>query len=134
MAKKIIIVEDDPFSQDFYKFIFGKAGYETDITEDGDKLLDVLRHSDVSLVIMDINLKNTYLNGERTDGMKLSRVIKQDKQISKVPILLITAYTASNIGKNFFEESLAEDYITKPILDFNLLLNKVNKLMNINGA
>jgi two-component system, cell cycle response regulator DivK len=132
MSRKIIIVEDDPFSQDFYKFIFSKAGFETLITEDGEKLLDYLRQGDISLVIMDINHKNTYLNGEKTDGMKLSRVIKQEKMISKVPILLITAYTASNIGKNFFEESLAEDFITKPILDFNLLINKVNKLITAN--
>lgn len=133
MSKKIIIVEDDPFSQDFYKFIFSKAGFETFITEDGDKLLETLLQGGVCLVIMDINLKNTYLKGEKTDGMRLSRVIKQDKQISKVPILLITAYTASNIGKNFFEESLAEDFITKPILDFNLLINKVNKLIKADG-
>lgn len=134
MSKKIIIVEDDPFSQDFYKFIFSKAGFESVIIEDGEKLLETLRHTEISLVIMDINLKNTYLNGEKTDGMKLSRVIKQDKQISKVPILLITAYTATNIGKSFFEESLAEDVITKPILDFNLLINKVNKLTQANSV
>lgn len=133
MSKKIIIVEDDPFSQDFYKFIFSKAGYESSIIEDGETLLETLHNGGIDLVIMDINLKNTYLKGERTDGMKLSRIIKQDKLISTVPILLITAYTASNIGKNFFEESLAEDFITKPILDFNLLINKVNKLINTNG-
>jgi len=132
-GKKIIIVEDDPFSQDFYKFIFAKAGYEPVIIEEGEKIIEALKQGGTSLIIMDINLKNTFLNGERTDGMKLSRFIKQDKQISSVPILLITAYTASNIGKSFFEESLAEDYITKPILDFNLLINKVNKLINTNG-
>jgi len=134
MSKKIIIVEDDPFSQDFYKFIFAKAGYEPVIIEEGERILETLKNDDIKLVIMDINLKNTYLNGEKTDGMKLSRVIKQDKQIAKTPILLITAYTASNIGKNFFEESLAEDFITKPILDFNLLINKVTKLIHTNGA
>jgi len=130
MNPKIVVVEDDPFSQDFYKFIFSKAGYESLIIEEGDKLFEVLLHNDISLVIMDINLKNTYLNGEKTDGMKLSRIIKQDKRISKIPILLITAYTVSNIGKDFFEESLAEDYITKPILDFNLLINKIKKLIH----
>lgn len=133
MGKKIVIVEDDPFSQDFYKFIFTKAGYEPSIIEDGDLLIETLYNGDINLVIMDINLKNTFLKGEKSDGMKLSRVIKQDKRISKVPILLITAYTASNIGKNFFEESLAEDFVTKPILDFNLLIDKVNKLINTNG-
>ncbi len=133
MDKKIIIVEDDPFSQDFYKFVFSKAGFEPAIMEDGDVILETLKQGGISLVIMDINLKNTYLKGEKTDGMKLSKVIKQDKDISRVPILLVTAYTANNIGKNFFEESLAEDYITKPILDFNLLINKVNKLIAENG-
>jgi CheY-like chemotaxis protein len=133
MGKKIVIVEDDPFSQDFYKFIFTKAGYEPSIIEDGDLLIETLYNGEINLVIMDINLKNTFLKGEKSDGMKLSRIIKQDKRISKVPILLITAYTASNIGKNFFEESLAEDFVTKPILDFNLLIDKVNKLINTNG-
>lgn len=129
MKKNILIVEDDPFSQDFYKFIFVKAGFNPIILEDGDLVVQTLADESISLIIMDINLRNTYLKGERMDGMKLSRFIKTNDSFPQIPILLVTAYTLNSSTSNFFEESLAEDYITKPIMDFNLLLNKVNKLI-----
>lgn len=129
MTKNILIVEDDPFSQDFYRFIFKKAGYNATILEDGDEILRRLKVENINLLIMDINLKNTYLKGEKIDGMQLSRIIKQDAVTSKIPILLVTAYSKSVTQGKLIDESLAEDYITKPIVDFNMLLNKVDQLI-----
>ncbi|MBU1101646.1 MAG: response regulator [Bacteroidetes bacterium] len=129
MNKNILIVEDDPFSQDFYRFIFKKAGYNATIMEDGDEILKLLRTEKIGLCIMDINLKNTYLLGEKIDGMKLSRIIKQDEVTAGIPILLVTAYSKSVTQNRFIDESLAEDYITKPIIDFNMLLNKVEQMI-----
>ena len=127
--KNILIVEDDPFTIDFYLFIFKRAGYNPIVNEDGDKVLDILQSTDVSLIIMDINLKNTYLKGEKIDGIKLSSVIKHDERFSRVPVMLVTAYSPAIKGDEFYKESMAEDYITKPIIDFNLLIEKVNKLV-----
>lgn len=129
MKKNILIVEDDPFSQDFYRFIFKKAGYNATIMEDGDEILKLLKTHKIGLLIMDINLKNTYLNGEKIDGMRLSRIIKQDAATSKIPILLVTAYSKSVTQGKFMDESMAEAYITKPIVDFNMLLSKVDQLI-----
>lgn len=129
MNKNILIVEDDPFSQDFYRFIFKKAGYNATILEDGDEILKLLKTETIGLCIMDINLKNTYLLGEKIDGMKLSRIIKQDKVTAGIPILLVTAYSKSVTQNRFIDESLAEDYITKPIIDFNMLLSKVEQMI-----
>ena len=91
--------------------------------------MEILREKNISLIIMDINLKNTYLNGEKINGIKLSGSIKRDDRFAKIPILLVTAYSPSVKGENFYQDSLAEDYITKPIIDFNLLINKVNRLV-----
>jgi two-component system, cell cycle response regulator DivK len=129
MNKNILIVEDDPFSQDFYKFIFKKAGYNATVLEDGDEILRRLKAETINLLIMDINLKNTYLKGEKIDGMQLSRIIKQDTATSKIPLLLVTAYSKSVTQGKLIDESMAEDYITKPIVDFNMLLNKVDQLI-----
>jgi CheY-like chemotaxis protein len=127
--KNLLIVEDDPFTVDFYLFIFKKAGFNPIVIEDGDRVIESLGTSEISLIIMDINLKNTYLKGEKIDGIKLSNFIKTNTGYSKIPIMLVTAYSPSIKGENFYKESLAEDYITKPIVDFNLLINKVNKLI-----
>ena len=127
--KNLLIVEDDPFTVDFYLFIFKRAGFNPIVIEDGDKVIEALGVDSISLIIMDINLKNTYLKGEKIDGIKLSSYIKKNTNYSNIPIMLVTAYSPSIKGENFCKESLAEDYITKPIVDFNLLINKVNKLI-----
>ncbi len=127
--RNILIVEDDPFTVDFYRFIFKRAGYNPLVMEDGDKVLDILDSTDVSLIIMDINLKNTYLKGDKIDGVKLSGLIKRNEKFSRIPVMLVTAYSPSIKGNEFYKESLADDYITKPIVDFNILIEKVNDLV-----
>ncbi len=131
--KNILVVEDDPFTIDFYRFIFKKAGFNALIMEDGDKVVNTLNETAIHLIIMDINLKNTYLYGEKIDGIKLSKAIKSNDSISHIPILLVTAYTPGIKGENFCEACQAEDFITKPILDFNFLIEKVNSLIENNG-
>ncbi len=127
--KNILIVEDDPFTIDFYKFIFKKAGYNTYISEDGEQILSYLLENQVQLIIMDINLKNTYLSGEKMDGVKLSKKIKSEEKFACIPILLVTAYSQDINGENLCKTCNAEDFITKPIVDFNFLIEKVNKLV-----
>ena len=128
MNGKIIIVEDDPFSQEFYLLLFEKRGYDCVVEEDGDKLIKDIQNENVDLIIMDINLRNTYFEGEKIDGVQLSRIIKQNEKLKSIPILLITAYSDSIVENKYFEESMAEDYIIKPITDFNKLINKVEGL------
>ena len=130
MSKTILIIEDDPFSQDFYNFIFKKAGLKSLIMEDGDRILLELEKEEIGLIIMDINLKNTSLNGERINGVKFSSLIKQNEKFKNIPILLVTAYSISANGDSFFDESLADDYIIKPIIDYNELITKVKNLLN----
>ena len=127
--KNIIVVEDDPFSQEFYKYLLKREGYLPLIIEEGDLLFKELKNGVISLIIMDINLKNTYLNNEKVDGVILSRLVKKSPEYFDIPILLVTAYSLVTDGPGFFKESLAEDYITKPIMDYNLLLEKIKKLV-----
>jgi two-component system, cell cycle response regulator DivK len=128
-VNNIIVVEDDPFSQEFYKYLLKREGFTPLIIEEGDLLFKQLKTESISLIIMDINLKNTYLNNEKVDGVILSKMVKENPAYSKVPILLVTAYSLATDRPGFFKESLAEDYITKPVLDYNLLLRKIKNLV-----
>ena len=127
----IIVVEDDPFSQEFYKYLLKREGYVPLIIEEAELLFEELQKETISLIIMDINLKNTYLNNEKVDGVILSRMIKENPVYSDTPVLLVTAYSLVTDGPRFFKDSLAEDYITKPILDYNLLLDKIKNLVEV---
>jgi len=129
MNKKIIVVEDDGFSQEFYKYVLKREGYIPVILEDGDLLFDTLEKESIELIIMDINLKNTYFKGEKVDGVFLSKFIKENEKYSVIPVLLVTAFSLNTDGPKFFVDSLADDYITKPILDYNDLLEKIKSLI-----
>jgi CheY-like chemotaxis protein len=127
--KKLIVVEDDIITQKFYSIFFNKNGYQTIITDNGDKVFDALDNEDIGLILMDINLSNTYLNGEKIDGIQLAKYIKTDKIFKNIPLVLVTAYSLSNQIKQLLFDSKAEDIITKPILDYNRFLNKINTLI-----
>jgi CheY-like chemotaxis protein len=129
LLKKIVIVEDDLFLQDFYKMFFKKIGGEIIILENADEILQVINSGNICLIIMDINLRNTFLHSQRVDGIKFSRFIKEKYPHLHIPIILITAYHISSYGKNLLEESLADDYLVKPITDYNKLIDKINKLV-----
>lgn len=124
MKKRILIVEDDPFTKHFYDHLFARTNFEIFQTEKEEEIFGALGQNNITLIILDINLRNTLLNGEKTNGVELSRYIKKSKEYSHIPVLLITAYNK----KNYFEESLADDYFIKPITDFNDLLNKIATL------
>lgn len=126
--KSILIVEDDYFTKEFYKVFFKKAGYNLLILEDGDILIKKLQSDDFDLVIMDIILRNSSINGTKVNGIQLSKHIKQN--ISKfMPVILISGYNPDDKIKKILEESLADDFIIKPIIDFNLFLEKINRYL-----
>lgn len=129
LDKKILIIEDDIFMQDFYKAIFKKIGGDYIILENTNDIIEEIDKGSVGLIIMDINLRNTYLEDKRTDGIKFARFLKQHFSNINLPILLITAYPVSSLGENFLEESMADDYLIKPIVDYNKLIEKINKLV-----
>lgn len=129
MLGKILIVEDDLFLQDFYRLFFKKIGGEILILEDGKKIIDEISNGKINLIIMDINLRNTYLNDQKIDGIKLSRYIKINFPNLSIPILLVTAYSQLSMRDEFLKDSLADDILVKPIVDYNQLIEKINKLV-----
>lgn len=129
MLGKILIIEDDTFLQDFYRLFFRKIGAEAIIIEDGNKIIDEIQKGEIKLIIMDISLRNTYLNNNKVDGIKLSRYIKINFPKFNIPILLVTAYSNQLMNDEFLKDSLANDILIKPIVDYNQLIEKINKLV-----
>lgn len=127
--KKIIVMEDDVFLKEFYSFVFRKIGYSADLLEDGDLFFQKLNSQKYDLIIMDLSLKNTYLNGEKVDGIVLSQLVKKNKDLKETPIVLVTAHAVNFQSKHLFEESLADDYIIKPISDVKLFISKIDSMM-----
>jgi len=116
--KKILVVEDNQLIIDFYKIILKNAGYYPVVLEDGEKIMSLLAQDEVSLIIMDINLGNCYLSGEKIDGIKLSNHIKQDVRFFSIPLIMVSAYTPDILEGRIDGNYKPDCFLTKPIFRF----------------
>lgn len=61
MSKRILMVEDFPVMQKFYKDALEKAGYELDMAGDGNQALEKVIDNDYDIILLDMLLPN--MNG-----------------------------------------------------------------------
>lgn len=133
MKKRILIVEDDPFTQQFYRMLFAKTEYLIFFLEGAIEIFDFISQKVVDLLMLDVNLANCKLDGKKISGVELSRMIKQNRETSFIPILIVSAVNIQPGNKTLLKDSLADDFLPKPIDDYNVLLRKVQKLMEKYG-
>lgn len=130
MTKKIMVVEDDPMNAKFFELTLKRRGnFDVIVTENVDQIFALIRQGVIDMIVMDVSLTNSYYNGERVDGITLSRLIKQDNSSGEIPILLATAHAMKGEQEAFLKESGADGYVSKPVIDPNRFIMKVNELI-----
>ncbi len=128
---RILIVEDDPGNALVMRTILKKVGgMPADITEDGDVVVSRVKQGTVDLIVMDVSLANTRAGGRRMDGLELTRLVKglETETGRRVPVLLATAHAMRGDGERFLEQSGADGYVTKPIVDHAAFVKTVRDL------
>jgi len=120
MAKKILVVDDEPDVVKVVSFRLKKAGYEVFTADNGKKGLDSVTDNRPDLVLLDLRMPVM-------SGYDVCKQIKSDDKLKNIPVILLTASGAGTIA-NSAKEYNADDYIVKP---FNPeeLLEKVKKYL-----
>src|SRR3954467_5150717 len=130
MPDRIMIVEDDPMNAKLFQLVLTrKGGYEIRITEDPSEVIREIKAGTVMLVIMDVSLSNSHLDGMPVDGLEITRRLKADPSTRHVPVLLATAHAMKGSKEKFLKESGADDYISKPIVSADELLQRIETLI-----
>jgi len=114
MASKILIVEDDKHIFKLVKYNLEKVGFECTVTVTGEEALEVLDKQPIDLIILDIMLP-------KMDGFETCKQIKQDKQLSSIPVIMLTA-RGQEIDKVVGFELGVDDYVVKPFSPRELVL------------
>ena len=127
--KRLLIVEDDSIMRKFYSVIFLRNGFESYITDDGDDIMEYLKTHYVDLIILDINLTNTYLNGKQINGLALLSIIKQIRSLERIPIVLVTGHSFPQDKAVPLINNSTGTWVTKPIVNYSEFVNKINKLI-----
>ena len=117
----ILIVEDDKMTNDVICDYLCDAGHMVYQAFDGTEALKRMEEEEVELVILDIMLPHT-------NGLQ---VLKEIRKTSMIPVLMLTALSDEGTQISSFD-SLADDYITKP-LSMVLLGKRVLALLRRSG-
>lgn len=107
MAKRILLVDDEPLIIKGLKYTLEQEGYETLSAMDGEEALNVFFSNTVDIVLLDVMLP-------KLDGIQVCQRIRES---SNVPIIMLTA-KGEDMDKILGLEYGADDYMTKP---FNIL-------------
>ena len=107
MAKRILIVDDEPMIVKGLKYSLEQDGYETASAGDGEEAVNTFFAGKFDLVLLDVMLPGM-------DGIEVCQRIREK---SDVPIIMLTA-KGEDMDKILGLEYGADDYMTKP---FNIL-------------
>jgi DNA-binding response OmpR family regulator len=107
MAKRILIVDDEPLIVKGLKYSLEQDGYETASAADGEEAVQTFFAGQYDLVLLDVMLP-------KFSGIEVCQRIREK---SNVPIIMLTA-KGEDMDKILGLEYGADDYMTKP---FNIL-------------
>jgi DNA-binding response OmpR family regulator len=105
--KTVLIIEDEIDIQHFISRVLELEGYRVLRTGDGNTGLALLRENSVSLVLLDLRLPGL-------DGWSVLRTIKQNPDLSPIPVIVLTAI-AENIQRKKTLRMGAAKYLIKPL-------------------
>jgi CheY-like chemotaxis protein len=119
-ARRILVVDDDEFSQKVVSRILERAGYDVVLAGSGTEALNLVRKTRPSLILMDYMLPDQ-------DGVETTRRLRQSESLPVVPIIMLTGQS----NRDTVIRSLAAgavDFLAKPI-NPGALLNKLGRYL-----
>ncbi len=126
--KKVYLVEDNRDNADLTHDYLSDS-YAVTSFEDGPTLLSYLEQRDITLP--DIFLLDISLPG--MDGVELLRTIRETDRFEKIPSIAVTAHALVGDELRFLEAGF-NGYVSKPIVDIELLLAEIERLLSGDGG
>ncbi|MFN0152598.1 MAG: response regulator [bacterium] len=130
VAARILLVEDEPSNVKLItRVLERRGGFTVHHTEDPAEALRLVTAREVALVIMDVSLSGSIYKGQPVDGLEITRLIKADPRSADVPVVLATAHTMKGDREALLAASGADEYVGKPIVDFDAFIGLVTRLL-----
>jgi len=113
MAKKIMVIDDDPIIVKYLITLFSDNGYETCSASDGVQALETVKIVRPDLITLDLEMPQEW-------GSRFYRKLAKDEDLKKIPVIVISGLA----GQHAVKDAVA--FIRKPF-DPDKLLGIVKK-------
>lgn len=120
MAKKILIVDDEPNIVVSLEFLMAQNGYQVFVARNGEKALYKIPDVNPDLIILDIMLP-------KKSGLEILQMLKNDKKTRGIKVILLSGKASDDDVKKGLELGACA-YVTKPFSSKNLL-EKVREVL-----
>ncbi len=111
-SKTILVIEDEPDMQNFISRILELEDYIVLKAYDGDTGLKLLENHFVDLILLDLRLPGT-------DGWSILRGVKNSRQFSHIPVIVISAIAETSQRLKTLRMG-ADQYLIKPLSANNI--------------
>lgn len=118
--RHIAVVEDNPDNRLLVQVILSPF-YQVTEFEAGAEALTAFQQEKPDLVLLDISLPEM-------DGTEVLRRIRSNDQLKDLPVIALTAHAMSGDREKYLTDGF-DEYVTKPIVDENILLQAIKSLL-----
>jgi len=106
-VKTVLIIEDESDIQTFACRVLELEGYHVLKADDGEKGMEIIRGNPVDLVLLNLRLPGR-------DGWSIINEIRHDAELSKIPLVVITAIADTRHRRKTLNMGVSK-YLIKPL-------------------
>jgi two-component system alkaline phosphatase synthesis response regulator PhoP len=105
--KTILVVDDEPDVRGYLQMILEDAGFRVVSAGDGVEALELIRKDRPDFISLDLIMP-------RKSGHKLLFELKRDRELARIPVLIVTAHAKDEMGKKAMQEVLDSSVMSGP--------------------
>ena len=109
--KRVLVVDDESDVREYLRAALEDAGFLVETACDGLEALDSVRRNAPDLISLDLVMPHH-------SGARFYHDLQKDKQLAKIPVLIVTGHAKDELGKADFREMTMSGpgvYLEKPV-------------------
>ena len=115
MSWSVLIVDDEPLTQDMLRLMLEPAGFRVTSAEHGVEALEKIQESKPDIVLLDVMMPHM-------DGITVCKKLRSDPQTAALPIIMLSGKTHLNAVEEGLDAG-ANRYLSKPMSRADLIKN-----------
>ena len=126
MAKRILVVDDDPDLREAAEIILSNAGYGVPSASSASEAMEKIQASPPDLILLDVMMET------ETEGFHLAYKLREDKRYKDIPIIILTCIeeaTGEILEPEKSGDFLPVDAFLRKPLDAKTLKGKVAEVL-----
>ena len=105
--KTILVVDDEPNVREYLATLLKDAGFNVVTAADGEEALSLIKEKKPDFISLDLIMP-------RKSGHKLLYELRRDRELSRIPVLIVTAHAQTDLGKHDLEDILESSVMSGP--------------------